>query len=166
MGGEDEDGEPREVHDGKGPDFDYLLGMPMWNLTQEKKDAICKNRDERNQELKKLKATSIEGMWTTDLDEFLQKLNEVENKEKKDIKEADAEIAKMKKGKGKPGKGQVKMETLPSAHAIRVAPIIADDLKLKASKAVAAKERKEKGETRKKKVKEEHDEFDEMAGDK
>ena len=37
---------------------------------------------------------------------------------------------------------------------------------MKASKAVAAKERKEKGETRKKKVKEEVDEFDMMAGDK
>jgi len=25
-------------------DFDYLLGMPMWNLTQEKKDEICRKR--------------------------------------------------------------------------------------------------------------------------
>ena len=39
-------------------------------------------------------------------------------------------------------------------------------MKVKASKAVAAKERKEKGETRKKKVKAEVDEFDQMAGDK
>merc|ERR1719195_2271267 len=163
---EDENGEPKEVYDGKGPDYDYLLGMPMWNLTQEKKDAICKNRDERNQELKRLKATSIEDMWLKDMDEFLEKLDEVEAKEKRDVADADADLAKMKKGKGKAGKGQVKLETLPSAHAIRVEPVIADDLKLKASKAVAAKERKEKGETRKKKVKEEHDEFDEMAGDK
>merc|ERR1712242_386140 len=163
---EGEDGEPKEVHDGKGPDYDYLLGMPMWNLTQEKKDAICKNRDERNQELKRLKATSIEDMWLKDMDEFLEKLDEVENKEKRDIADADADLAKMKKGKGKAGKGQVKLETLPSAHAIRVAPVIADELKVKASKAVAAKERKEKGETRKKKVKEEVDEFDMMAGDK
>merc|ERR1712203_564118 len=164
--GEDEDGEPKEVHDGKGPDYDYLLGMPMWNLTQEKKDAICKNRDERNQELKKLKATSIEDMWLKDMDEFLEKLDEVEAKEKGDVADADADLAKMKKGKGKAGKGQVKLETLPSAHAIRVEPVIADELKVKASKAVAAKERKEKGETRKKKVKEEVDEFDMMAGDK
>merc|ERR1712173_568821 len=163
--GEDEEGEPKEVHDGKGPDYDYLLGMPMWNLTQEKKDAICKNRDERNQELKKLKATTIEDMWLRDLDEFLAKLDEVEDKERKDVADADADMAKMKK-KGKGAKGQVKVETLPSAHAIRVEPVIADELKIKASKAVAAKERKEKGETRKKKVKAEIDEFDEMAGDK
>ena len=113
------------MHDGKGPDYDYLLGMPMWNLTQEKKDAICKNRDERNQELKKLKATSIEDMWLKDMDEFLEKLDEVEAKEKKDVTDADAELAKMKKKGGKAGKGQVKMETLPSAHAIRVEPVIA-----------------------------------------
>jgi len=162
---EDEDGEPKETYDGKGPDYDYLLGMPMWNLTQEKKDQICKNRDERNQELKKLKATTIEDMWLRDLDEFLAKLDEVEDKERKDVADADADMAKMKK-KGKGAKGQVKVETLPSAHAIRVEPVIADELKIKASKAVAAKERKEKGETRKKKVKAEIDEFDEMAGDK
>ena len=25
-------------------DFDYLMGMPMWSLTQEKKDDLCKKR--------------------------------------------------------------------------------------------------------------------------
>ena len=44
-GGEEEeeagdDPDSQEVQGGreKGPDYDYLLGMPMWNLTQEKKD--------------------------------------------------------------------------------------------------------------------------------
>merc|ERR1711885_124052 len=164
----DEDGEPKEVHDGKGPDYDYLLGMPMWNLTQEKKDQIYKNRDLRNQELKKLQATTTETMWKTDLDEFLVKLDEVEAKERKEISEADADLAKMKKKGGKNAKGMMKMETLPSAHAIRVEPVIADELKIKASKAVAAKERKEKGggTKRVKKEKDEIDEFDEMSSDK
>ena len=97
----------------------------MWNLTQEKKDSICKNRDLRNQELKKLQSTTVETMWKTDLDEFLTKLDEVETKERKEITEADADLAKMKKAKGKNSKSMMKMETLPSAHAIRVAPIIA-----------------------------------------
>merc|ERR1711971_2097 len=78
-------------------------------------------------------------------------------------------MGKMKKTAGKKGKG-IKMEALPSAHAIRVDPVIADDLKAKASKAVAAKERKDKGEDKPKKVKkevdEEVDEFDLMASDK
>ena len=164
----EEDG-AEETDDGKGSDFDYLLSMPMWNLTQEKKDNLCKNRDERNQELKKLQATSIKTMWRKDLDDFITKLDEVEKKENEDLAEAAANAAKMKKTAGKKGKG-IKMEALPSAHAIRVDPVIADDLKAKASKAVAAKERKDKGEDKPKKVKkevdEEVDEFDLMASDK
>merc|ERR1712083_776739 len=123
--GEDEEGGPKEVHDGKGPDYDYLLGMPMWNLTQEKKDSIIKNRDERQQELKRLKATTKEEMWRTDLDEFLTKLDEVEAQEIADQNEAAAG-SKLKKAKGKGGKG-AKIEFRPSAHAIRIDPVIADD---------------------------------------
>lgn len=165
---DDDADEPKEKHDGKGPDYDYLLGMPMWNLTQEKKDAICKNRDQKNQELKKLKATTIETMWETDLNDFMTKLDEVEAKEAKEISEGNKELATaMKKGKGKGAKGMNKMETLPSAHAIRVEPIVADELKIKASKAVAAKERKaNKGEKKVKKSPDEPDEFDMMSSDK
>jgi len=165
---EDEDAE-KEKDDGKGPDFDYLLGMPMWNLTQEKKDQLCKNRDTKQQELKKLQGTTIETLWERDLDEFIAKLDEVEQKERLDAAQAEAGIAKSgKKAKGKGAKGMVKTETLPSEHAIRVEPIIADELKAKASAAVRAKERKEKGETKKrvKKEKTEMDEFDEMTSEK
>merc|ERR1712012_724604 len=152
--------------DGKGPDYDYLLSMPMWNLTQEKKDALCKNRDEKNQQLKKLQATKIEDMWRKDLDDFVEKLDQVEAKENEEAASAADAFSKMKKSKGKGGKG-LKTEFLPSSHAIRINPVIADDLKVKASKAVAAKERKDKGEDKKKPKKEiEDDEFDLMAADK
>ena len=165
---ENADGEEEveEMDDSKGPDFNYLLSMPMWNLTQEKKDAIVKNRDERQQELRRLKAITKEEMWKKDLDEFLVKLDEVEAKEIADLNEAAAN-SKLKKAKGKGGKG-AKIEFQPSAHAIRIDPVIADDLKAKASKAVAAKERKDKGEVKKKvkKEEEEMDEFDLMASDK
>merc|ERR1712042_128528 len=61
---EEEDNNPdsQEVNERKekGPDYDYLLGMPMWNLTQEKKDELCKKRDDKQQELEKLKATTKE----------------------------------------------------------------------------------------------------------
>merc|ERR1719192_3032657 len=158
-----EEDEADEVEDGKA-DYNYLLSMPMWNLTQEKKDALCKNRDERNQELKRLQATKTEDMWRKDLDEFIAKLDQVEAKENEDMASAAEAAAKMKKGGKKKG---LKVEALPSAHAIRVDPVIADDLKAKASKAVAAKERKDKGEVKKKvKKEEEMDEFDLMAADK
>ena len=158
-----------EDEDNKGADYDYLLSMPMWNLTQEKKDNLIKNRDERKQELRKLQATTIQEFWTKDLDDFLAKLDEVEAKENAVAQAAQDAFSKMKKAaKGKGSKG-MKVEALPSAHAIRIDPVIADDLKQKASKAVAAKERKDKGEDKKrvkKEVKEEADEFDMMASDK
>lgn len=30
---------------GSGPDFNYLLGMPLWSLTKEKKEELLKQRD-------------------------------------------------------------------------------------------------------------------------
>lgn len=30
-----------------GPTFNYLLDMPLWYLTKEKKDELCKQRDEK-----------------------------------------------------------------------------------------------------------------------
>ena len=153
--------------DNKGPDYDYLLGMPMWNLTQEKKDDIIKKRDEKNQELKKLQGTTKEDMWNTDLDEFMEKLDEVEAKEKAEEKgdnTAVVEAGGKKKGRAK--KTAVKVETLPSAQGIRIEPKVADELKTKYAKAAAAKERKALKEEKVKKeknVKEEKDEFDDMA---
>lgn len=39
---EDEDEEKEET---SGPDYNYLLSMPMWFLTKEKKDELCRQRD-------------------------------------------------------------------------------------------------------------------------
>lgn len=30
-----------------GPDFNYLLNMPLWYLTKEKKDELCKQRNNK-----------------------------------------------------------------------------------------------------------------------
>merc|ERR1712079_917507 len=63
--------------------------------------------------------------------------------------------------------GGLKVEALPSAHAIRVDPVIADDLKAKASKAVAARKGRTRVKIKKKPKKEvdDVDEFDLMAAD-
>ena len=106
-------------------------------------------------------------MWERDLDEFSAKLDEVEAKEAEEAAgDATTVVEAGGKKKGKAKKGAVKVETLPSAHGIRVEPQIAEELKTKYAKAAAAKERKAlKGEKVKKEknVKEEKDEFDEMA---
>merc|ERR1712036_162360 len=118
--------------------------------------------------LKKLKGTAIEDLWRHDLDEFMKKLDEVEAAEMKERNEGVESSSKgYKKTGGGSKKGQVKVETLPSSHAIRIEPRIDDELKAKAAKAVAAKARKaNKGEGKKKKKGEDDDEFDEMTSDK
>jgi len=167
---EDDDEEKEKEVDTKGPDYDYLLGMPMWNLTQEKKDEICKKRDEKQKELRALVGTTIEQLWERDLDEFIKKLDEVEAAEAAEAAEGVPEAGKGGGKKAAKGgkKGAIKMEVLPSAHAIRIEPRIADDLKVKSAKAAAAKERKANKEEKKakKKVEKEDDEFDEMTKDK
>ena len=162
----------------KGPDYDYLLGMPMWNLTQEKIDEICKKRDDKQQELKELQATTKEDLWQTDLKEFSDTLDEVEQKETNEANEgggggggegAEARPAGKVKGKGKAkGKPMVKADTLPSKDGQRIEPRVGEELKDKVVKAAAAKAKKAiKKEEGKTGVKvETKDEFDAMADDK
>ena len=42
-----------------GVDYDYLLGMKIWSLTQEKKEEILKQRDNKKQELKNLQVPNF-----------------------------------------------------------------------------------------------------------
>ena len=67
--------------DAKDKDYDYLLGMPMWSLTAERKEALLKQKEGKHDELRKLRKTTKEDMWLRDLDEFIEKLTEVETKE-------------------------------------------------------------------------------------
>merc|ERR1739838_826704 len=124
-----------------GPDFDYLLSMPMWNLTMEKKDEVeAKENEEEAENVPNPAGGASKGA---------------------------------KKGKGK--KAVTKMETKPSALAVRIEPQVSADMKEKVAKAVAAKIRKaaksdksktigiaksekEKGEAK--------DEFDQMTENK
>lgn len=64
--------------------FDYLLGMSMWMLTDERKNELLKQRDAKLYELEVLKKKSNKDLWREDLDVFLEKLDAVEEKERKD----------------------------------------------------------------------------------
>uniref|UniRef100_A0A8C4TJ38 Topo IIA-type catalytic domain-containing protein n=1 Tax=Erpetoichthys calabaricus TaxID=27687 RepID=A0A8C4TJ38_ERPCA len=57
-----------------GPDYNYLLSMPMWYLTKEKKEELCKQRDVKEQELNTLKRKSATDLWKEDLAAFLEEL--------------------------------------------------------------------------------------------
>ncbi|CAH2302238.1 DNA topoisomerase 2-alpha [Pelobates cultripes] len=117
-----------------GPDFNYLLNMPLWFLTKEKKDELCKQRDTKVTELQNLKKKSPPDLWKDDLAAFVEELNIVEAKERED--EQVTKTGKVVKGKS--GRTQVKKmqleEVLPSPHGRRVIPRITTAMKAEASK--------------------------------
>ena len=53
-------------------DFDYLLGMAIWSLTQERIEKLQKLIGDKEQDFKVLSETSARELWTRDLDEFLE----------------------------------------------------------------------------------------------
>ncbi|XP_012256449.2 DNA topoisomerase 2 isoform X2 [Athalia rosae] len=103
--------------------YDYLLGMTMWNLTKEKKDELLRQRDDKIAELKRLQQRTPVSLWKEDLDNLSAELNKVEEKERK-------EEEKSKKGVKKPPTKIFKSEDVR-----RILPTIDDDLKKKMSKA-------------------------------
>jgi len=129
--GEDEE-EEYEVQE----DYDYLLDMKMWALTKEKRKKLLRHRDEKKQELQKLKKLRIIYQ-----DAFLTIV------EQGRLYDAGRNILYMK------------TVTMPSPMGIRVEHRIADDLKVKTAKAAAAKANK--GDVKKTDVKKEI-EFDLM----
>ncbi len=58
-----------------GPDFNYLMTLPMWSLTKEKKEALLKERDQKSDELYRLKKKTSQDLWRDDLDGFLKELD-------------------------------------------------------------------------------------------
>ncbi|XP_039285262.1 DNA topoisomerase 2-alpha-like [Nilaparvata lugens] len=166
-GGEgDEEGEERQ--NTLDSNFDYLLGMAMWNLTKEKKDALIQKKDEKQQEYRILLAKTPQDLWVADLDTLIEKLDEYEAKERAEMLDIKVEGGKGAKGGAKKGGARNKNKVLvtdylPSPIARRVAPVISDEFKKKVEKAAAAKENKGKSKARKKLGDEEVDEFDLMS---
>ncbi|XP_063815858.1 DNA topoisomerase 2-alpha [Pseudophryne corroboree] len=119
-----------------GPDFNYLLNMPMWYLTKEKKDELCKQRDTKLLELQDLQRKSPTDLWKADLAAFVEELDRVEEKERL---EEQASL-QGKAVKGKTGRVQIKkmqlQEILPSPHGRRIIPRVTSAMKAEASKKV------------------------------
>lgn len=62
--------------------FDYLLGMSMWMLTEERKNDLLRQKDAKLHELETLKKKTNKDLWREDLDAFSEKLDIVEEKER------------------------------------------------------------------------------------
>ncbi|KAK7898381.1 hypothetical protein WMY93_019234 [Mugilogobius chulae] len=105
-----------------GPNFNYILNMPLWCLSKEKVDELLKQRDQKKGELHELQRKSPEDLWKEDLAVFIEELTNVENMEREEQSAGRA----IKLVKGKVGKPKVKKmnleETLPSPFGRRVDP--------------------------------------------
>ncbi|KAG7664140.1 TOP2 [[Candida] subhashii] len=51
--------------------YEYLLGMTIWSLTNERYLKLLKQRDQKESELNELLSKSAKDLWSIDLDEFL-----------------------------------------------------------------------------------------------
>lgn len=150
--------------------FDYLLGMSMWMLTEERKNELLKQRDNKLAELATLKAKTPKGIWIEDLDAFMKKLDEVENKERLEEQQTIKKFSKstVAAGKGRNQKPTSKKggadETKPSDDGESIYFKLSAELLKKYEKATAAS----KGIKKEKVVKteaggEEPDEFDALV---
>ncbi|XP_061597159.1 DNA topoisomerase 2-beta [Cololabis saira] len=105
-----------------GPNFNYILNMPLWCLTKEKVEELLKQRDLKRSELNDLQKKSSEDLWKDDLAVFVEELDNVETQEREEQSLGRA----IKLVKGKVGKPKVKKlnleETMPSPWGRRIEP--------------------------------------------
>jgi len=64
-----------ETSDSKGPDYNYILNMSLWSLTNEKRDALLKLRDEKADELRLLRSKTPPHLWKEDLNKLIAELD-------------------------------------------------------------------------------------------
>ncbi|XP_077020576.1 DNA topoisomerase 2-alpha isoform X2 [Tamandua tetradactyla] len=137
----EKDTEKSESATGSGPSFNYLLDMPLWYLTKEKKDELCKLRNEKEQELETLKRKSPSDLWKEDLAAFIEELEVVEAKEKQ-----DEQVGLPRKGGKAKGKKTQMAEVLPSPCGKRVIPRVTLEMKAEAEKKIKRKIKNENTE--------------------
>ena len=137
----------------KSNDFNYLLSMPLWNLTLEKKEEIIRQQKEKNQELNDIQLKTVEQLWLDDLDEFKTELDRNETQEKEEFElTVKKSLVKKEKSKTRASGFNVnsflkrnslpnsKYEYLPSSTGERVAPKIDAQLLEKCLKEAQQKE--------------------------
>lgn len=158
--------------------FDYLLGMSMWMLTEERKNELLKQRDAKLLELKILKDKTTKDLYTEDLDEFMKALDDVEEKERLEESgqkkaTAAAKKAMAKKAIKKRTSTADGSELTPDPKGVKVEFKVTGELIKKMEKAVhlaankgEKKEKKEKKEKAEKEGGAEGDEFDNLVAGK
>jgi DNA topoisomerase-2 len=78
--------------------FDYLVGMSMWSLTNEKVDELENKYNDKKEELHKYKSITVEELWIKELDE-LEKVYHVWHEDKLATLMDSSDLIKSKKSK-------------------------------------------------------------------
>ena len=58
-------------------EYDYLLSMPMWSLTEERVNQLLRQMHDKKDEHDALNAKTIYQLWSEDLDAFIVELDKV-----------------------------------------------------------------------------------------
>ena len=118
-------------------DFDYLFDMSMRCMLREKVDELLKQRDNKKQELERLKRMTPQSLWEDDLSEFVKELDAVEEHEhqmgSKPYKPSSKAPTNKSRGKKE---SKLSIESKSSDFADRVEPKIDAEVYQKIEKLV------------------------------
>jgi DNA topoisomerase II len=76
--------------EGGAKDYDYLLGMPIWSLTQERVDKLLRQIGDKEVEIDDLIKLTPKDLWNRDLDDFIAEWHYQLDDEKKRAKKRAA----------------------------------------------------------------------------
>jgi DNA topoisomerase-2 len=83
--------------------YEYLLGMALWSLTQEKVDELKKMRDDKEAELQALAKKTEAQIWSRDIDAVELALGQMERDDTEALEKATTLADKSRKASGAPG---------------------------------------------------------------
>ncbi|KAJ2880926.1 DNA topoisomerase 2, partial [Coemansia asiatica] len=104
VAGDPDSGESGESEDNS--DYDYLLSMPIWNLTMEKAEKLLKEKDAIQKKLEELLALTPIDIWSADLVEVEKLWDEMVIEYEQRLIEDEENRKGQGKGKGAKGKGK------------------------------------------------------------
>ena len=115
-------------------EYNYLLTMPIWNLSYEQVEKLKQEVRQKKEELEKLKGYDLNDMWLDDLTAFIDKLEALERAEEQARLKEDEKLKRSvknpnKKKPMKPAKKKPQTTVEPNSKL--------DDFIEKESKAVA-----------------------------
>ncbi|KAL3320015.1 DNA topoisomerase 2-beta [Cichlidogyrus casuarinus] len=135
----------------KNLDYHYILNMPLWSLTLERKNDLLAQRDKKRDELMALRKKTPKILYSDDLEVLRAGYEKSLEDAEKDLREVHEKAKKkMDKGAGR-GKAVNKQswETMPNPSAIRSVPKVDAetvkkfaDVKVKAAKKIITKKEK------------------------